>query len=199
MDDNSRLLVLDPQDCEICQSITILVLTTKAAPYGLEHHSSKEALLLSANQGCRLCIWVCFASFFEPWLEGQAEKDGTRPPTEGIFPLRSVRHQYAPILRYSKSLRGITILNPYEAADWHALRVYTNYRSFSPEKPLKTANTAQRILFLRSFAVVACITSPLSKLHLFSFVVSSIQQNLQWQCFQNESLMLEKQMTKLCI
>jgi hypothetical protein len=140
-DDNSRLLVLDPQACEICQGITISALTTKAAPYGFEHHSSKEALLLSANQGCRLCIWVCFASFFEPWLEGQAEKDGTRPPTEGVFPLRSalrpVRHQYAPILRYSKSLRGITILNPYEATDRNVLRVYTNYRSFSPRSPYK--------------------------------------------------------------
>jgi len=131
-DDNKLLPVLDPQACEVCRKITISVLTLKRAPYGFKHHSSERALLSSANLGCRMCLWVCSALFFEPSLEGQAEKWGTRAPAKrlGGEPRpagNSSGYRYPPILHYSESLRGIIILNPYETTNRNILRVYTNY------------------------------------------------------------------------
>jgi hypothetical protein len=133
-DDNKLLPVLDPQACEVCRRITISALTTKRAPYGFRHHSSERALLPSANLGCRMCLWVCSALFFEPSLEGQAEKWGTRAPIPVILQRLEPRptgnfseYRYPPILHYSESLRGIIILNPYETTNRNILRVYTNY------------------------------------------------------------------------
>jgi hypothetical protein len=123
-DDNKLLPVLDPQACEVCRRITISALTMKTAPYGFKHHTSERALLSSANLGCRMCLWVCFALFFEPSLEGQVEKGGTRAPKPDET---SSRYRYPPILHYSESLRGITILNPYETTNRNILRVYTNH------------------------------------------------------------------------
>ena len=55
-DDNLRLLVLEPEVCEVCRTITISALTMKEAPYGFKHRSSEQALLMSADKGCRLCL-----------------------------------------------------------------------------------------------------------------------------------------------
>jgi hypothetical protein len=137
-DDDKLLPVLDPQACEICRRITISALTIKRAPYGFRHYSSERALLSSANLGCRMCLWVCSALFFEPSLEGQAEKWGTRAPIPVILQRLEPRptgnfseYRYPPILHYSESLRGIIILNPYEKTNRNILRVYTNYCSSS--------------------------------------------------------------------
>jgi hypothetical protein len=120
-DDSKLLPVLDPQACEVCRRITISALTIKRAPHGFKHHSSERDLLSSANLGCRMCLWVCSALFFEPSIEGQAEKWGTRAPGNPSG------YRYPPILHYSESLRGISILNPYETTNRNILRVYTNY------------------------------------------------------------------------
>jgi hypothetical protein len=120
-DDNKLLPVLDPRACEVCRRITISALTIKTAPYGFKHHTSERALLSSTGLGCKMCLWVCFALFFEPSLEGQVEKWATRAPSP-----YDCGYRYPPILHYSESLRGITILNPYEATNRNILRVYTN-------------------------------------------------------------------------
>lgn len=126
--DNAQLQVLDPQPCEVCRTITLSALTRKRAPYGFKHHSSQRTLLDSADQGCRLCLWVCHALFLEPGLEGHPDKEGTRAP-KGHF--KEHQYQYPPILRYSQSLGGIEILNPFEETGRNILRVYTDYCSYS--------------------------------------------------------------------
>jgi hypothetical protein len=60
-EDNTRLRVLDPQACSLCQTVTISALTRTDSPYGFKHHSSQHELLRSADRGCRLCLWVCYA------------------------------------------------------------------------------------------------------------------------------------------
>jgi hypothetical protein len=84
-----------------------------------------------------MCLWVCSALFFEPSLEGQAEKWGTRAARFEIAPRYQLElaarpgtssgYRYPPILHYSESLRGLTILNPYETTNRNILRVYTNH------------------------------------------------------------------------
>ena len=131
-DDVSRLLVFEPEACEVCGTITISALTMKEAPYGFKHHSSQQALLSSADKGCRLCLWVCYAMYLEPWIQGHADQSGTRAPAawhHAFDPSQEQQASFPPILRYSKSVRGIRILNPVEATDRNILRVYTNHRS----------------------------------------------------------------------
>lgn len=164
MDDDALLPVLDPQACKVCQMITVPALTY---PNGFEHHSTEEALLSAANRGCRLCLWVCSALFLEPWLEGKVEKRATRAPTQNIG-----WYQYPPILRFSRTLRGIKIVNPYEATERNILRVYTNSCPSSPQRIRDTpANAAKGILLPRLYVSVASAISPLSRLHSGALVV----------------------------
>lgn len=116
-----ELPTLDSQACEVCRQITISDLSNPNPPYGYKHHQSETALIASANKGCRLCIWVCHALFFEPQLEGTVEKWATRAPE-----FRRSRYRYPPILRFSASRKGITVRPSYEETERNILRVYTS-------------------------------------------------------------------------
>jgi hypothetical protein len=131
-DDDTLQPVLDPKACKVCRTITLSALTMNKEPYGFKHHSSERDLLSAADSGCRMCLWVCSALFFEPSLEGQAEKSGTRaPPVATALNGHQGKYSYPPILRFSQSLKGITILNPYETTNRNILRAYTNARQSS--------------------------------------------------------------------
>lgn len=134
-----RLLVLDPELCWMCEKLTFSVLVAEAEPFGYKHHGRMTDLLSAADRGCRMCIWICSALFFQPWLEGQHEKGGTRAPVpedyltsspdgRQVF-MRSNHsgYRYPPILRYSRSANGIIIRNPHETTERNILRIYTNH------------------------------------------------------------------------
>ena len=119
-----QLPTLDPQACETCREITISDLLKVDPPYGYEHHSSEKYLLASASKGCRLCIWICYALFLDPLLEGTTDKWATRAPIREAL---KRHYRYPPILRFSKTRGGLRIQNPFEYTERNILRLYTSW------------------------------------------------------------------------